>query len=281
MISKHADQLARDERFEFGQNWQRFLKVVDKDRIAEAERSLKEMLDVEDLNGKSFLDVGSGSGLFSLAARRLGAKVHSFDYDRQSVACTAELKRQFCIGDANWIVEEGSVLDDVYMNTLNRFDIVYSWGVLHHTGNMKHALENVGLPVANRGKLCLAIYNDQGFKSQVWRMVKRFYCSSVIGKLVTIGIFFPYFFVCGFSADLFRIRNPLRRYKEYKRKRGMSVLTDWLDWLGGYPFEVAKPEQIFEFFNEKGYRLERLRAYGGGLGNNEYVFVKDEQVLTE
>ena len=274
MISKHADQLAQGERFEFGQNWRRFLKVVDKDRIAEAERSLKEMLDVEDLNGKSFLDVGSGSGLFSLAARRLGARVHSFDYDSQSVACTAELKRQFSIGDADWIVEEGSVLDDVYMNALNSFDIVYSWGVLHHTGKMGRALENITLPVANGGKLCLAIYNDQGFKSRAWRIVKRCYCSSVIGKVVTVGIFFPYFFVCGFSADLFRRRDPLRRYKEYKKTRGMSVLTDWLDWLGGYPFEVAKPEQIFEFFRKMGYRLERLKTCGGGLGNNEYVFAK-------
>jgi 2-polyprenyl-3-methyl-5-hydroxy-6-metoxy-1,4-benzoquinol methylase len=272
---------AQGERFEFGQNWQRFLKVVNKDRIAEAERSLKEMLDVEDLNGKSFLDVGSGSGLFSLAARRLGARVHSFDYDPQSVACTAELKRQFSKGDADWMVEEGSVLDDVYVKSLGTFDIVYSWGVLHHTGNMEHALANAALPVTDGGKLCLGIYNDQAFKSRGWRMVKRFYCSSLIGKVVTVTIFFPYFFICGLAVDLFYRRNPLRRYKEYKRTRGMSALTDWLDWLGGYPFEVAKPEQIFEFFKKRGYRLERLRTCGGGLGNNEYVFVKDEQVLTE
>jgi 2-polyprenyl-6-hydroxyphenyl methylase/3-demethylubiquinone-9 3-methyltransferase len=253
---------------------------VDSDRIAEAERSLKEILDVENLEGKRFLDIGSGSGLFSLAARRLGAKVHSFDYDSQSVACTAELKRRFFPGDTNWIVEEGSVLDDSYMTSLDSFDIVYSWGVLHHTGNMKHALANAALPVADRGKLCLAIYNDQGFKSRAWRMVKRFYCSSVVGKTVTIGIFFPYFFACGLAADVLHGKNPRRRYVEYKKQRGMSVLIDWLDWLGGYPFEVAKPEEIIEAFRKKGYRVEHLRTCGHGLGNNEFAFVKEECLLT-
>jgi SAM-dependent methyltransferase len=274
MMSKHAVELALGERFEFGKNWQRFLRTIDELRIAEAERSLREMLEIEHLRGKRFLDIGSGSGLFSLAARRLGARVHSFDFDPQSVACTRELKRRFFPGDAGWIVEEGSVLDDAYVKSLENFDIVYSWGVLHHTGEMGRALANAALPVAHGGKLCVAIYNDQGFKSRAWRMVKRFYCSSPIGKVVTIGVFFPYFFVCGLVVDLFHGRNPSRRYREYKRTRGMSVLTDWFDWLGGYPFEVARPEQVFEFFRKMGYRLERLKTCGGGLGNNEYVFAK-------
>ena len=79
-------------RFSFGANWERFLTVLDENRIMEAERSLRQMLQVEQLEGKRFLDIGSGSGLFSLSARRLGAVVHSFDYDPQSVACTSELR---------------------------------------------------------------------------------------------------------------------------------------------------------------------------------------------
>jgi len=133
-----------DLRFQFGKNWGRFLEVLDDERIAEAERSLVEMLEVRDLRGRSFLDVGSGSGLFSLAARRLGAtRVHSFDYDADSVACTRELKRRYYANDADWTIEQGSVLDPTYLQPLGTFDIVYSWGVLHHTGDMWRALGNV------------------------------------------------------------------------------------------------------------------------------------------
>lgn len=139
----HAQELDQGQRFAFGQNWSNFLRTLDDERILEAERSLKQMLEVESLRDKRFVDVGSGSGLFSLAARRLGASVHSFDYDPQSVACTSELKRRFFPGDPQWTVEEGSVLDDDYLASLGRFDVVYSWGVLHHTGAMWKALENV------------------------------------------------------------------------------------------------------------------------------------------
>lgn len=115
-----------DLRFAFGDNWARFPTVLDDERIEEAERSLREMLQVERLDGKRFLDIGSGSGLPSLAARRLGAKVHSFDYDPQSVACTVELRRRYFPEDTHWVVERGSALDGSYLESLGTFDIVYS-----------------------------------------------------------------------------------------------------------------------------------------------------------
>lgn len=145
-----AEEVAAGERFGFGENWQRFLYLLNAERIALAEKSLCDMLGVTDLHGRSFLDVGSGSGLFSLAARRLGARVHSFDYDPQSVACTAELKHRYFPDDADWSVESGSVLDSAYLQTLGQWDVVYSWGVLHHTGAMRQALDNVA-PLVRAG----------------------------------------------------------------------------------------------------------------------------------
>src|ERR1044071_7082198 len=142
-MSAHALEIDRGERFKFGENWSRFLSLLTDERVREAAESLKKMLNVETLEGKSFLDAGSGSGLFSLAARSLGARGHSFDYDQQSVACTQELRRRSFKDDADWKVEEASVLDADYLNSLGTFDVVYSWGVLHHTGEMWRALDNV------------------------------------------------------------------------------------------------------------------------------------------
>src|SRR5436309_11907222 len=130
---KDIMELDTQERFGFGKNWSRFLGVLNHERIEEAERSLREMLEVDDLHGKKFLDIGSGSGLFSLAARRLGARVHSLDYDPKSVECTRELRRRFFANDTDWNVEEGSALDRDHIASLGKFSIVYSWGVLHHT----------------------------------------------------------------------------------------------------------------------------------------------------
>ncbi len=165
----HAREVAQGERFEFGDNWTRFLAVLDEPRIAAAERALQAMLEMERLDGLSFLDVGSGSGLSSLAARRLGTRVTSFDYDPQSVACTGELARRYFPGDPSWTIQRRSVLDRDALAALGTFDIVYSWGVLHHTGQMWDALQNVIAPVKPGGRLFIAIYNDTGTQSRRWR----------------------------------------------------------------------------------------------------------------
>lgn len=267
---------AGEPRFAFGKNWQRFLRYLNDERISEAEKSLREMFGIEDLNGKSFIDIGSGSGLFSLAAMRLGArKVHSFDYDANSVACTQELKRRFFPNAGNWTVEQGSALDREYLTRLGEFDVVYSWGVLHHTGNMWRALDNVVNVVGQQGTLFIALYNEQRVYSKIWRAIKKRYSTGVVLRPLILAGVGSFFVIRGFAGDiLVRRRNPLDRYREFQKSRGMSYLTDLIDWVGGYPFEVAKPDEVFHFFQSRGFELKRLKTVGGQLGCNEFVFVK-------
>jgi 2-polyprenyl-3-methyl-5-hydroxy-6-metoxy-1,4-benzoquinol methylase len=263
------------DRFAFGANWRAFLTVINHDRIAEAQRSLADMLGRADLTGLRFLDIGCGSGLFSLAARRMGARVHSFDFDPLSVRCAEELRRLYAPDENMWSIERGSVLDRQYLTALGTFDIVYSWGVLHHTGEMWPAIDAAGGAVAPDGRLFIAIYNDQGPWSVFWTRVKRTY-NRLPGVLRA-----PY--LLGFAAMLevgalgsallrFDPRRFLTRWTRYQSVRGMSRWHDIVDWIGGYPFEVARPEQILEFCRARGFDLIRLRTCGGRMGCNEFVF---------
>lgn len=271
MTTTAQEEIASGQRFAFGENWRRFLEVLTDERIRDAEQSLRTMLEAADLRGRTFLDIGSGSGLFSLAARRLGARVHSFDFDPKSVACTQELRRRYFPDDPEWRIEQGSVLDPAFVRSRGQFDVVYSWGVLHHTGDMWKALEHAALPVAPGGRLFIAIYNDQGATSRRWLAVKRIYCSGFLGRAAMCAVFIPYFAASGFANDVRQRRNPLRRYTT-PSKRGMSVFRDWFDWLGGLPFEVASVEAIVAFYKQRRFELRKLTTDGRALGNNEFVF---------
>ncbi len=261
------DQISKGERFAFGENWQRFLGGLTEEKISSAEETFTQFVGAENvarMQGRKFLDVGSGSGLSSLVAHRLGATVYSFDYDAQSVACTQTVRAQYASEQGNWEVAQGSILDDQYVASLGVFDWVYSWGVLHHTGQLDKALANAARLVAPQGHAYIAIYNDQGWISQYWTRVKKLYNRGPLGRGLMIAIHFPYLFVLRWIVRALTAR--------LQHERGMSLWWDMRDWLGGYPFEVARPGDLIERFAEYGFELVNLKDCGRRQGCNEFLF---------
>jgi 2-polyprenyl-3-methyl-5-hydroxy-6-metoxy-1,4-benzoquinol methylase len=264
-----ASQPAAD-RFAFGQNWTAYLKLVDEQRIQRAERSLHANLG--EISNRTFLDIGAGSGLFSLAARRLGARVVSFDHDPGCVSCAESLRQRYRPNDSGWRIMQGSALDDAFMRELGSFDIVYAWGVLHHTGEMWRALAQACLRVAPGGRLFIALYNDQGRASKYWLAIKRLYNAlPARAQPALVALVLARWMPSLACGDLINRRNPLDRYRGYaETSRGMDWWCDWVDWIGGYPFEVARPGDVFAALAEHEFEMLTMRTTPT-FGCNEYV----------
>ena len=248
------------QRFQFGRNWKRFLKSVNTERIEEARLRLSQFLG-SDLKGRDFLDIGSGSGLHSLAALQMGARVTSFDFDPDSVNATSLIKSHFASGASDWTVGRGSVLDKEYLSQLGQYDIVYSWGVLHHTGSMWEALENTKPLVKPDGLLYIAIYNDRGETSQMWLKRKQRYCSlpKILKPFYFLYVYGPHEIKKMFkSIKKGKSSDYFESWTAYKRSRGMTRVYDMIDWLGGLPYEFASVSALTDFYEKDGFKLEKL-----------------------
>ena len=269
----------KEERFAFGKNWHSFVQAsLNEERIAVSGRYMLDFLGVEDLDGKSFLDIGSGSGIHSLAALRAGAReVLSFDYDADSVAATQAVKATKAPVDDRWRIERGSVLDEEYLDGLGRYDIVYSWGVLHHTGNQWLAIRNASERVAPGGIFYIALYSADMHVDpppEFWLDVKRRYIAS--GQLKRNWMVLWYLWRFSLHGNPLRIPRLWRTMKEYRKSRGMSYLTDVRDWIGGWPMEFSHDRDVVELFQkELGFDLLKMKQ---GEANTEYLFRRRDPV---
>jgi 2-polyprenyl-6-hydroxyphenyl methylase/3-demethylubiquinone-9 3-methyltransferase len=268
-----------DSHFSFGKNWSAFLRhQVDSDRIAIAVRDTSAFLGLRDLKRLTFMDIGCGSGLFSYAAHTLAAEhIISFDIDPLAVQCCLHMKER-AGNPENWEIFQGSILDPKTLEHLPAVDVVYSWGVLHHTGDMWTAMRNAAQFVKPGGRLFISIYNRLEYDSFTsyrgshgWLRLKRAYNRhGSLGKRAMEC----WFAGKDIAASLLSLRNPLHQIRQYRNKRGMSWWYDIVDWLGGYPYEFASAGEIFEFcHHELGLTLQRLRTTSS-IGCNEFLFMR-------
>jgi SAM-dependent methyltransferase len=266
-------------RFAFGKNWQNFVDTcMQNQRITNAVNIIKHLLNAQNLQTKTFLDIGCGSGLFSLAAYLLGAeKVMSFDYDPDSVQASIRLRERMDISAKKWEIFRGSILDKNFYVTLERADIVYSRGVLYHTGAMWQALDNAIACLKPGGMLAISIYNNVEKRlggSTFWWRVKRTYNQS--SKIVQNLMEYTYvvYFCLGVAITL---RNPFKIIDGYgsdASTRGMDFWHNVRDWVGGFPYEYATAGEIFTYDHEK-HKLELmfLETHDGHV-YNQFTFHK-------
>jgi 2-polyprenyl-3-methyl-5-hydroxy-6-metoxy-1,4-benzoquinol methylase len=266
------DPTSLSSHFKFGENWQSFAGQIDDRRILEAEQGLARLVPAGELAGKRFLDIGCGSGLAMLSALRLGAaEVHGIDIDPASVEAARQTLSRYA-PRGPWSLETRSILD-LDAEAMGTFDIVHSWGVLHHTGAMWDALARSARVVRPGGLLVLALYHKTPFCG-LWRREKQFYAHAPgVLQAFARGIF-KAAFVAGLAA---RGRDPRRYIAEYHRNRGMEWHYDVHDWLGGWPYESTLPPEVEAQVAAAGLRLERVFENCAGTvglfgtGCDEYV----------
>ena len=248
--------------FSFGENWASFSESLSEQQLEEARESLQQLLGGYSLEGKSFLDIGCGSGVFSIAAAQLGASpVMGIDLDPVSVRTSQENAKRWA-ADIPITFQEASVLDDATMESLGVFDVVYSWGVLHHTGDMQKAVKNAAERVRPEGLFVIAIYNRH-WSSPLWSVIKRLYNGlPAVGQRFLVWFFAP---IIVAAKALATGKNPFRE------RRGMDFYHNLIDWLGGYPYEYASIEEMRGMLEALGFHVERVIPSPVPTGCNEYV----------
>jgi SAM-dependent methyltransferase len=270
-----SDLTQLGSHFAFGANWASYAEGICESDIQEAERGLKRLLGTGVLTGKTFLDIGCGSGLHCLAALRLGAsKVIACDIDPISIKTTQAVIAKFAPSACYEVIERSVFVLDAAMT--GRFDVVYSWGVLHHTGDLVRALKIAASLVVPGGVFVFALYRKTLFCS-LWKYEKRWYANASLKQQARA----KRLYVAGYAIALRLIGKSLTKHiASYDANRGMDFYHDVHDWLGGYPYESMSPRAVDWTMREEKFAYVRSFALNSALhrigvlgsGCDEYVY---------
>jgi 2-polyprenyl-6-hydroxyphenyl methylase/3-demethylubiquinone-9 3-methyltransferase len=274
-MTPHEKSRELATHFRFGKNWQSFLHTVSNQSIREAERGLQRLFPNGELNGRRFFDIGCGSGLSMLAASRLGAaSVRGIDIDPECVAAARSLLSKY-LPEGKWIISESSVFDLLPEHD-GTYDIVYSWGVLHHTGDVWAALTKAAAMVGQNGLMATALYRKTPCCS-LWTSEKKMYARLPRAFQWIIRSLYKAAYVSGLVMTG---RNPATYINNYKSSRGMDWSHDIHDWLGGYPYESVEPSKVISHLEALGFSAKLIFEHPAvlhglfGTHCDEFVFKK-------
>jgi 2-polyprenyl-3-methyl-5-hydroxy-6-metoxy-1,4-benzoquinol methylase len=267
-MQRIKNELPLENRFTFGKNWSKFIDShFNPERLEGSIRVFQLFTSLPDLKDMTFIDVGCGSGLHSLAAHKMGAKkIASFDFDPKAVDATAKLKN-IAGSPSNWTINQGSILDVDFVSNLGKFDFVYSWGVLHHTGSVWRAIENTSSLVTPKGQMYLALYSlDVQPNADYWLVTKQKYVKSSYFRKIMMEQSYLYKYYYGSSI----LRHIVGFFKKERgRTRGMELMTDVRDWLGGWPMEFVLDAEAVNFVENLGFKLSNIKK---GEACTEFLF---------
>jgi 2-polyprenyl-3-methyl-5-hydroxy-6-metoxy-1,4-benzoquinol methylase len=263
-------------QFDFGQNWLEFSeRALTRERIEQARVDFQQLLGSLDLKSRSFLDIGFGQGLSLLTATNMGAKSVGCDINPKCKQVLDRNKKQFSdLAEVEIPIVIGSILDEATLAKIRQqspdgtgmYDVVHSWGVLHHTGDLKTAIETAASLVRPAGGyLIIAIYNRH-WTSPIWKAIKVLYCKSpLLLKKMMIALFYPIIWT---TKGLVTGKNP------GKMARGMDFYYDVVDWVGGYPYEYASISEVMIALQKLGFTCMKTVGAHVPTGCNEFLFIR-------
>ncbi len=240
-----------------------FYDVVWTEYIPEYEASEKHWLlfySPEEVKGKTVLDAGCGTGVFSIIFARNGAaKVTGIDISPGSLGTARGLKEKFGLANAEF--QQQDMLHLSFRDA--SFDIVWAWGTVHHTTDPLGAITELIRVLKPGGSLFLAIYKQT---SVTW-------IHEIIRKTMIRTPRWSWNVLA--KAGAFMLTPVVFLFKRRQKSRKGEKLSELiLDWYFVPIRHYYTPEEIRVFLERKKFRIEKYLAHSGRFNSSSNFIYK-------